>query len=72
MENEVLEKLWIYLMVDYKVAVRGKYAIIVICNRLSKMTHFVAIIEGTSEEGLFRNNMWKLYKLPKCDIKSVL
>jgi len=44
-------------MVDYKVAVKEEDAIIVICNRLSKMTHFVAIIEGTSAEGLFRNNI---------------
>ena len=44
-------------MVDYKVAVREKYAIIVIYNKLTKMTHFVAIIEEISAEGLFRNNM---------------
>jgi len=44
-------------MVDYKVAVRGKYAIIVIYNKLSKMIHFVAIIEEILAEGLFRNNM---------------
>ena len=48
--------------------VAGKDAILVICNRLSKMTHFVAIIEGMSAEGLarlFRNNVWKLHRLPE-------
>ena len=46
--------------------VAGKDAILVVCNRLSKMTHFVATIEGTSAEGLarlFRDNMWKLHRL---------
>jgi len=46
--------------------VAGKDAILVICNRLSKMMHFVATTEGTSAEGLarlFRNNVWKLYGL---------
>ena len=33
---------------------------------MSKMTHFVAITEGTSAEGLvrlFRDNVWKLHRL---------
>jgi len=48
--------------------VAGKDAILVVCNWLSKMTHFVATIEGTSAEGLarlFRDNVWKLHGLPK-------
>ena len=48
--------------------VAGKDAILDICNRLSKMTHFVAITEGMSAEGLarlFRNNVWKLHRLPE-------
>ena len=38
----------------------------VVCDRLSKMTHFVAITEGTSAEGLarlFKDNIWKLHRL---------
>jgi len=31
-----------------------KDAILVVCDRLSKMTHFVATTEGTSAEGLAR------------------
>jgi len=61
--SEVLEKLWTYLMVDFIMklpVVVGKDAILVVCNRLSKMMHFVATIEGTSAEGLaglFRDNI---------------
>ena len=46
--------------------VAGKNTILVVCDRLSKITHFVAIIEGTSAKGLvrlFRDNGWKLYGL---------
>ena len=46
----------------------GKDAILVVCNRLSKMTHFVATTEGMLAKGLarlFRNNMWKLHGLPE-------
>ena len=48
--------------------VAGKDAILVVCDRLSKMTHFVATTEGTLAEGLarlFRENMWKLHRLPE-------
>jgi len=48
--------------------VAGKDAILVICDRLSKMTHFVATTEGTSAEGLarlFKDNVWKLHGLPE-------
>ena len=42
--------------------------ILVVCDRLSKMTHFVATTEGTLAEGLarlFRDNIWKLHGLLK-------
>ena len=38
--------------------------ILVVCDQLSKITHFVATIEGISVEGLarlFRDNVWKLH-----------
>ena len=44
-------------MVDFitkLLVVAGKDAILVVCDRLSKMTHFVATTEGTSAEGLAR------------------
>jgi len=46
--------------------VAGKDMILVVCDRLSKMTHFVATTEGTSAEGLarlFRDNVSKLHRL---------
>ena len=67
--SEVLEKPWIHLIVDFITKlplVAGKDVILVVCNRLSKMTHFVTITEGISVEGLvrlFRDNMWKLHGL---------
>ena len=69
--REVPEKPWTYLTVDFIMKlpiVAGKNAILVVCNRLSKITHFVATTEGTSVEGLarlFRDNMWKLHGLPE-------
>ena len=58
-------------MVDFIIKlpiVARKDAILVVYDRLSKMTYFVAIIEGTSVEGLerlFINNVWKLHRLPE-------
>ena len=46
--SEVLEKLWTYLMVDFITKlplVPGKDTILVVCDRLSKMTHFVVTTE---------------------------
>ena len=61
--NKMPEKTWTYLIVDFitklPVVVR-KDAILVICNRLSKMMHFMATTEGILAEGLarlFRNNV---------------
>ena len=69
--SEVLEKLWTHLMVDFIMKlpiVARKDVILVVCNRLSKMVHFVTTTEGTSAKGLarlFRDNMWKLHRLLK-------
>ena len=69
--EEVPEKLWTHILVDFitkLLTVAGKDAILVVCNRLSKMTHFVATTEGTIVEGLarlFRDNVWRLHGLPE-------
>ena len=61
--SEVPKKPWMHLIVDFITklpVVAGKDAILVVCNRLSKMTHFVATTEETSAKGLarlFRDNM---------------
>jgi len=45
-----------------------KDAILVVCNRLSKIMHFVVTTEEISVEELarlFRDNIWKLYGFPE-------
>ena len=52
--SKVPQKIWIYLMVDFitkLLVVAGKGVILVIYDRLSKITHFVATTEGTSAQG---------------------
>ena len=67
--SNVPEKPWTYLMVEFitkLLLVAKKDAILVVCNKLSKIMHFVTTIEGTSVEGLarlFRDNVWKLHRL---------
>ena len=69
--SEVPQKTWSHLTVDFITklpVVAEKDVILVVCDRLSKMTHFVATTEGTSVEGLarlFRDNVWKLHGLPE-------
>ena len=61
--SKVPEKPWTHLTVDFITklpVVAGKDTILVVCDRLSTMTHFVATIEGISAEGLarlFRDNI---------------
>jgi len=67
--SEVPEKLWIYLIVGFIAklpVVARKDIILVVCNRLSKIMHFVVTTERISAEGLarlFRDNIWKLHRL---------
>jgi len=67
--SEVPKKPWTHLMVDFIMKlpmVAKKDVILVICDRLSKMTYFVATTEGTLAEGLarlFRDNVCKLHGL---------
>jgi len=61
--NKIPEKLWTYLIVNFitkLLLVAKKDAILVIYDRLSKITYFVATTEETSAEELvrlFRNNI---------------
>ena len=65
----VLEKPQTHLTVDFitkLLLVAGKDAILVVCNRLFKMMHFVETTEEILVERLvrlFRDNMWKLHEL---------
>ena len=69
--NKVPRKPWTHLIVDFITKlpiVAGKDAILVVCDLLSKMMHFMATTEGKLAEGLarlFRNNVWKLHRLPE-------
>jgi len=64
--SKVPEKPWTHLIVDFITklpVIAEKNAILVVCNRLSKMMHFVATTEELAR--LFRNNVWKLHGLPE-------
>jgi len=67
--SKVPEKPWMHLTVDFITKlplVAGKDAILVVCDKLFKITYFVVTTEGTSVEGLarlFRDNVWKLHRL---------
>ena len=74
--NEVLEKTWTHLIVDFITKlplVVGKDAILVVYNKLLKITHFVATTEETLAKGLaklFRDNLWKLHSLQESIISN--
>jgi len=74
--SEVPEKLWIHLIVDSITKlplVAGNNTILVVCNRLSKITDFVATTEGISTKDLvrlFRDNVWKLHRLPESVVSN--
>jgi len=61
--SKILKKLWTHLIVDFITKlplVARKDVILVVCDRLFKMTHFVATIEGMIVKGLvrlFRDNV---------------
>ena len=58
--NKVLEKLQTHLMVDFITKlplVAEKDIVLVMCDRLSKMVHFVATTKQTLVKGLVRDNV---------------
>ena len=67
--NQVPERLWQHILVDFitKLPVSKSHdSILVVCDRFSKMSHFVATTEKTTAKGLmrlFRDNVWKLHRL---------
>ena len=74
--NEVLERLWQHISVDFITKLpmsKGHNLILVVCDRFSKMSHFVATTEKITAEGLarlFRDNVWKLHGLPESVISD--
>ena len=52
---------------------QGYDSILVVVDRLTKMDHFISTTEKTLAEGLarlFRDNVWKLHRLPKSIISD--
>ena len=70
MPNAVPEKPWVYITADFIVKLlltKGFDSILVVCNQLTKMVHFIPTIEKTSVEVLavlFRNHVWKFFRQP--------
>jgi len=57
MPNEAPKKPWTHITVDFITKLplaQGYNAILVVCDRLTKMAHFVPTMEKTSAEGLAR------------------
>jgi len=71
MLNTILEKPWTHISADFITKlplVQGYDSILVVCDRITKMAHFVPTTEKTSAEGvarLFWDNVWKLHRLPE-------
>ena len=69
--NEIPERLWQHILVDFIIKLpvsKGHDSILVVCDRFLKISHFVVMTEKTIAEGLvrlFRNNVWKLHRLPE-------
>jgi len=76
MPNEAPKKPWMYITADFITKLplaQGYDAILVVCDRLTKMAHFVPTTEKTSAEGLarlFRDHVWKLHGLPESIISD--
>ena len=74
--NQIPERPWQYISVDFITKLpmsKGHDSILVVCDRFSKMSHFVATTEKTMAEGLarlFRDNVWKLHGLPESVISD--
>jgi len=76
MSNQVPERPWQHISVDFitKLPIsKGHDSILVVYDRFSKMSHFVATTEKTMAEGLarlFRDYVWKLHGLPESVISD--
>jgi len=74
--NEVPKKPWQHISVDFimKLPVsKGYDSILVVCNRFSKISHFVVTTEKITAERLarlFRDNVWKLHGLSESVISD--
>ena len=71
MPNSIPEKPWVHISADFITKLplaQGYDSILVVVDWLTKMAHFIPTTEKTLAEGLarlFRDNMWKLHRLPE-------
>ena len=76
MPNSIPERPWMYISADFITKLplaQGYNSILVVVDRLTKMVHFIPTTEKTLAEGLtrlFRDNVWKLYRLPESIISD--
>ena len=69
--NQVPERPWQHILVDFITKLpmsKGHDLILVVCDRFSNISHFVATTEKMTAEGLarlFRDYVWKLHRLPE-------
>jgi len=76
MPNKAPDKPWAHIMADFIVKLplsRGYNSILVVCDQLTKMVHFIPTIEKMSAEGLavlFWDHVWKLHRLPESIISN--
>jgi len=65
-----------YILADFitkLLLAQGYDSILVVVDRLIKIVYFISTTERTSAKGLarlFRDNMWKLYRLPESIISD--
>jgi len=76
MPNSIPEKPWMHILADFITKlplVQGYDSILVVVDRLTKMVHFISTTKKTLVERLvrlFRDNIWKLYRLPESIISD--
>ena len=76
MPNTVPEKPWTHISVDFIMKLplaQGYNSISVVCNRMTKIVHFIPTTEKTSAEEvarLFQDNIQKLHNLPESIITN--
>jgi len=76
MPNSILEKPWTHISADFITKLplaQGYDSILVVVDRLTKIVHFIPTMEKTLAEGLarlFRDNVWKLHRLPESIISD--
>jgi len=76
MPNKAPDKPWAHITADFIIKLplsRGCDSILVVCNQLPKMAHFIPTTEKTSAEGLavlFWDHVWKLHGLSESIISD--